>query len=158
MSRPIHQACILLGSNIEPEVNIPKAVDLLKEQLIVLELSSIWETASVDCCYPDFLNMAVLVETRLDAKALKEQILRPLEARMGRVRTDDKNASRQIDFDIILFDGRIVDPTLGQYVHRAVPVAELIPDLRCSDDEPLQSVAKRLAQSTPIKLRKDIPL
>ncbi len=153
-----HQACILLGSNIEPEVNLPRAVELLQEKLIVLQASSIWESASVDCCYPDYLNMAILVETTLEAKQLKEQLLRPLEARMGRVRTEDKNAARTIDFDIILFDGVLADPTLWQYAHRAIPVSELLPEYRSENGEILKVVAKRLARLTPIQQRKNISI
>ena len=97
----MHQACLLLGSNIEPEQNLPIAVRLLQERLSILRVSSVWESASADCCYPDYLNLAVLVSTSLDAEQLKKQVLRPLEAQMGRVRTEDKNASRTIDFDII---------------------------------------------------------
>ncbi len=153
-----HQACLLLGSNIEPAHNIPQAVGLLKDKLPILHVSSVWESASVDCCYPNFLNMAVLVSTPLDATQLKEQVLRPLEAQMGRVRTDDKNASRPIDFDIILFDGKLLDPTLWQYVHRAAPVAELFPDYLSATGESLKSTAKRLAQATPIQIRTDISI
>ena len=154
----VHQACLLLGSNIEPEKNIPQALLLLQKQLTILQVSSIWESASVDCCYPDFLNMAVLASTSLDALQLKEQILRPLEAQMGRVRTDDKNASRPIDFDIVLFDGKLLDPALWQHVHRAAPIAELFPDLRSETGESLKNLAGRLAQSTPIQIRTDISI
>ncbi len=153
-----HQACILLGSNIEPERNIPKAVKLLQEKLAVQRISSIWESASVDCCYPDYLNMALLAETTLDAEQLKVQVLRPLEARMGRVRTEDKNAARPIDFDIILFDGTVVDAALWQYAHRAVPVSELVPDFPTPSGEPIKTIADRLAQATPIQLRNDISI
>jgi 2-amino-4-hydroxy-6-hydroxymethyldihydropteridine diphosphokinase len=153
-----HQACLLLGSNIEPEQNIPHAVLMLQQKMTILQVSFIWESASVDCCYPDFLNMAVLVSTSLDALQLKEQILRPLEAQMGRVRTEDKNASRPIDLDIILFDGALLDPALWKQAHQAVPVAELFPDLRSETGESLRGVANRLAQSTPIQVRKDISI
>lgn len=158
MSPDIHQACLLLGSNIEPEQNIPRAVVLLQEKLTILQVSSIWESASVDCCYPDYLNMALLVSTPLDAKQLKNQVLRPLEAQMGRVRTEDKNASRPIDFDIILFDRTLLDPALWQHAHRAVPVAELFPDYRSEDGDSLEDVANRLTQSTPVQIRKDISI
>jgi 2-amino-4-hydroxy-6-hydroxymethyldihydropteridine diphosphokinase len=151
-----HQACLLLGSNIEPAVHLPQAVALLKDDLTILRWSSIWESASADCCYPDYLNMAVLVTTELAASDLKQQVLRPLEARMGRVRTEDKNASRPIDLDIILFDGEVLDPTLWQQVHLAVPVAELFPDQRSQDGELLKDVARRLAASTPIRERADV--
>ena len=152
----MHQACLLLGSNIEPEQNIPRAVDLLKERLIVVKASSVWESASVDCCYPDYLNLALLVSTPLDANQLKEQVLRPLEAQMGRVRSEDKNASRPIDFDIILFDGECLDPALWQHAHQAVPVAELFPDYPSGIGETLKEVANRLALTTPIQIRKNI--
>jgi 2-amino-4-hydroxy-6-hydroxymethyldihydropteridine diphosphokinase len=156
MDTDTHQACLLLGSNIEPEQNIPQAVIFLRDKLTILRISSVWETASVDCCYPDFLNMAVLVATSLNASELKEQVLRPLEAQMGRVRTTDKNASRPIDVDIILFDSKLLDPSLWQQVHQATPVAELFPDLRSDTSESLKDAANRLAQSTPIQIRTNI--
>ncbi len=158
MKDSTHQVCLLLGSNIDPERNIPLAIQLLRHELTILETSSIWESASVDCCYPDFLNMAVLVATRLDARQLKQQVLRPLETRMGRVRTSDKNAPRTIDLDIILFDGQVIDPALWHHAHRAVPVAELLPGYLSAGGERLKDVAMRLAQATTIKMRTDIQI
>jgi 2-amino-4-hydroxy-6-hydroxymethyldihydropteridine diphosphokinase len=158
MSTTLHQACVLLGSNIEPEVNIPRAMDLLQVKVSILKVSSIWESASVNCCYPDFLNMAASISTSLGATELKSQILRPLEAQMGRVRTADKNASRTIDIDIILFDGKVLDPDLWQHVHRAAPVAELFPDTVSESGERLKDTAKRLAETTPIQIRWDLSI
>jgi 2-amino-4-hydroxy-6-hydroxymethyldihydropteridine diphosphokinase len=158
MRPAIHHTCLLLGSNIEPEQNIPRAVDLLGEKLTILQISSVWESASMECCYPDFLNLAVLVSSPWDAPLLKRQVLRPLESQMGRVRTADKNASRPIDIDIILCDGILLDSTLWQYAHRAVPVAELFPDYHSKDGDSLKDVATRLAQSTPVQIRKDISI
>ena len=156
MGTIFHQVCLLLGSNITPENNIPMAMHLLEEKVTILRVSSVWESASADCCYPDFLNLAVLVSTPLEADQLKEQVLRPLEAQMGRVRTEDKNASRPIDFDIILFDGELYDPALWQQVHRAMPVSEIFPEYRSTEGKQLLEVAKSLAQSTPISIRQDI--
>jgi 2-amino-4-hydroxy-6-hydroxymethyldihydropteridine diphosphokinase len=154
----LHKACILLGSNIEPEKNIPRAVALLQERLTVLQASSIWESESVDCCYPNYLNLALLVATKLEEKTLKEQVLRPLEACMGRVRTENKNASRTIDLDIILFDGVVIDPALRQHAHLAMPVSELYPDYRVATGETLRTVADRLVKTTFLQLRKDISI
>jgi len=158
MGTVFHQVCLLLGSNIEPENNIPKAMNLLKEKVTILRISSVWESASVDCCYPDFLNLALLISTPLEANQLKEQVLRPLEAHMGRVRTEDKNASRPIDFDIILFDGELDDPAIWQQVHRAMPVSEIFPDYCSPDGQQLSEIAKSLALLTPISIRYDISL
>lgn len=151
-----HHVCLLLGSNIEPEKNIPKAVTLLKEKVTILRVSSVWQSASVDCCYPDFLDLAVLILTPLGANQLKEKVLRTLETQMGRVRTQDKNASRPIDFDIILFDGELQDEDLWQHVHLAMPVSEIFPEYRSTAGELLVHAAKRLAQTTPISIRNDI--
>ena len=156
MKTHLHHVCLLLGSNIEPEKNIPKAVTLLQAKVTILQVSSVWESASVDCCYPDFLNLAVLVSTPLGAKQLKEKVLRTLETQMGRIRTADKNASRPIDFDIILFDGELQDTDLWQHVHRAMPVSEIFPEYRSTTGELLYDAAKRLAQSIHISARNDI--
>jgi 2-amino-4-hydroxy-6-hydroxymethyldihydropteridine diphosphokinase len=158
MGTHFHQVCLLLGSNIEPENNIPNALGLLKEKVTIQRVSSVWESASVDCCYPNFLNLAALISTPLEAQQLKEQVLRPLEAQMGRVRTEDKNASRPIDFDLILFDGELLDPDLWQHVHRAMPVSEIFPEYRSAEGKLLSEIAQNLAQSTPISRRHDISL
>jgi 2-amino-4-hydroxy-6-hydroxymethyldihydropteridine diphosphokinase len=154
----MHQACLLLGSNIEPEQNLPRAVSLLLERVTVYKKSSVWETASVDCCYPNYLNLALLIATDQDADQLKEGLLRPLEAQMGRLRTQDKNASRTIDFDIILFDGKLQDPDLWKHAHLAVPVAEIFPHLRSDLGGLLIDRAHHLAQSTPILIREDVQI
>jgi 2-amino-4-hydroxy-6-hydroxymethyldihydropteridine diphosphokinase len=156
MSVRLHHACVLLGSNIEPELNIPRAVELLQGKVTIQKVSSVWESASVNCCYPDFLNIAAVLTTGLSVDELKWQILRPLEAQMGRVRTEDKNASRTIDIDIILYDGEVMDPDLWLQVHRAAPVAELFPDTVSDNGEPLKDTARRLAEATPIQIRWDI--
>jgi 2-amino-4-hydroxy-6-hydroxymethyldihydropteridine diphosphokinase len=156
MSVRLHNTCVLLGSNIEPELNIPLAVALLQEKVNILKVSSVWESASVNCCYPDFLNIAAVLSTDLSADELKWQILRPLEAQMGRVRTEDKNASRTIDIDIILYDDEVMDPDLWLQIHRAAPVAELFPDIVSESGERLKDTARRLAETTPIQVRWDI--
>ena len=156
MSTSIHNVCLLLGSNIEPEQNIPRAVTILRGQVTVLKVSSVWESASEDCCYPDYLNLALMVTTSLSADELKLQVLRPVEARMGRVRTEDKNASRPIDIDIVLYDGEDFDPDLWLHAHRAIPVSELYPDHHSESGLRLSDVAHQLAISKGIILRDDI--
>jgi 2-amino-4-hydroxy-6-hydroxymethyldihydropteridine diphosphokinase len=158
LSTSSHQVCLLLGSNIMPEHNIPQAVALLQQQVTVLKASPVWESASVDCCYPDYLNMALAVVTSLNADELKNQVLRPLEAQMGRLRTDDKNASRTIDIDIVLYDDQEYDPDLWLHAHRAAPVSQLFPDHRSASGLRLSDVAHQLAASRGITLREDISI
>jgi 2-amino-4-hydroxy-6-hydroxymethyldihydropteridine diphosphokinase len=153
-----HQACLLLGSNIQPERNLPQAVHLLQQDLAILQVSSVWETPAVGSTGPDFLNAALLAETSLDEKTLKDKILRPLETRLGRIRSADKNAPRTIDLDLIIFDGRLLDPTLWRYAHRAVPVAEVLPGFTDNGGKNLRDAAAQLASSSSIRLRPDVSI
>jgi 2-amino-4-hydroxy-6-hydroxymethyldihydropteridine diphosphokinase len=148
-----HEVCLLLGSNIEPERNLPRAIELLRLQVTMVRSSSVWQTPSIGSPGPDYLNLAMLISTRMEADALKEMVLRPLEARLGRVRTADKYAPRPIDLDIIAFDGQLLDADLFHYAHRAVPVSELLPKLRSPEGIPLEKVAAELARTSPIQQR-----
>jgi 2-amino-4-hydroxy-6-hydroxymethyldihydropteridine diphosphokinase len=156
MTASLHQVCLLLGSNIQPEKNIVLGVDLLREHVRVGRVSWVWETPPAESEGPNFLNLALLATTSLDAEELKTQVLRPLEARLGRVRSADKNAPRPIDYDIILYDGELLDPHLWDFAYRAVPVAELLPGYRSEQGELLRDAAERLAGGTNIRLREDV--
>ncbi len=140
-----HQAILLVGSNIRAEENLCLALQRLQAWVAILAGSSVWKTAAVGSDGPDFLNLALLVSTTLEATELKGQVLRPLEAEMGRVRSADKNAPRPIDLDIIVFDGETLDGLLWKHAYRAVPVAELLPDLRSDGGETLKQAAERLS-------------
>ena len=153
MTAQAHQVCLLLGSNIEPEKYLVLGVDLLRGQVKIIRVSSVWETPAVGASGPDFLNLALLAITTLDAAPFKEKIIRPLEAQLGRVRSADKNASRTIDIDIILFDGKLLDPDLWRFAHRAVPVAEILPDFRSEQGDLLKDVAAKLTETTRIRLK-----
>ncbi|HTX91460.1 MAG TPA: 2-amino-4-hydroxy-6-hydroxymethyldihydropteridine diphosphokinase [Anaerolineales bacterium] len=158
MKRPGYQVCLLLGSNVRPETNLPLAVARLRRELTVLQASSVWESPPVGGGGPDYLNAALLAVSHTGVLSLKQGTLLPLEARLGRVRTSDKNSPRPIDLDIILFDGQVLDPTLWQYAHRAVPVSEVLPGLRSEDGETLKDMAFRLAAVQSLRLRTDVAL
>ena len=153
-----HRACLLLGSNIQPEENLRKAVNLLRQNFQVEQVSGVWESAAVGSQGPNFLNAAVIIRTSLKPQQLKDGFLRPFEARLGRVRTIDKNAPRTIDIDIILFDGQVIDPGLWQHVHQAMPVSEIYPGCRDERGRILRETARSLAMSTPIQLRQDVAI
>jgi 2-amino-4-hydroxy-6-hydroxymethyldihydropteridine diphosphokinase len=153
-----HQVCLLLGSNIQPECNLPLAVDHLQNQLTILRISSVWETSPVGSAGPNFLNAALLAQTPLGQNTLKLKILTPLETKMGRLRSADKNAMRPIDLDIILFDRLQLDPTLWHFAHRAVPVAEIQPDIRSEAGETLKEAAAKFMSKSFIRLRPDVIL
>lgn len=137
----LNQVVIALGSNIEKERNLPRAIALLREMSVVTAVSPIYETEPVGLLnQPNFWNTAVLLQTDLTASQIKQQIIGSIETKLKRVRQADKNAPRTIDADIVLFndavfeydggDGRsrpIPDPDLAKFPHVAVPVADLLP-------------------------------
>lgn len=154
-----NQVVIALGSNIEKEKNLPRAIELLREMCAVTAVSPIYETEPVGLLnQPNFWNAAVLLHTDLSASEIKRQVIGRIETQLKRVRQADKNAPRTIDADIVLFndavfaydggDGRsrpIPDPDLQKFPHVAVPVADLLPDLPHPETgEPLGALAKRL--------------
>jgi len=154
-----HLVSLLIGSNIEPEKNLPRAIRQLGSNLLIEQISSVWETPAVGSTGPDFLNVAVLIHTLLSPRELKESVLRPIESQLGRVRTADKFASRTIDIDIVTYDARLLDRNLWKYAHRSVPVSELLPWYQSDETgEYLKDAAQRHSQNTPIKARPTILL
>ena len=154
-----HHACLLLGSNIQPEQNLPRAVKLLRHYVVVEKASTVWETSPVGSPGPNFLNMAVMIWVSLDRRSFKAQVLRSLEAQLGRVRTPDKYAARTIDIDIIIWDSLVVEADVWKFAHIAAPVAELLPHLRSEETgEILEQAARRLAGEASIRKRTVIGL
>ena len=146
-----HTVCLLLGSNIEGERNLVEALNLLKGEMTLLESSAVYPSPAVGSDGPDFLNAALLAMTPLSREALKEEVFRPIEAKLKRVRTADKNAPRTIDIDLITYDGEVVDPTLWDYGHIALPVGEILPS-----HMKIKEVAMALAHSSAVVRKEEL--
>lgn len=155
----LNRAYLVLGSNIDKERNIVEAVRLLSEAVHIAAVSSVYETDPVgNPNQESFLNAAVAVETPLPADVLKRGVLSPIEARLGRRRTADKNAPRTIDIDIALFNDEVRDPEILTRAHLAVPLAELAPGYRLGQDGvTLAEVAEELPQAG-VRRRPDLSL
>ena len=72
------------------------------------------------------------------------------------MRSANKNAPRTFDVDIIFFDELLLDQNLYSYAHRAIPVAEIMPDYRSGQGKLLKEVARGLAELNPIRLKLDV--
>jgi len=127
-----------LGSNLgDREANICQALQLLSaRQIRIIKQSSIYETEPVGYTdQPFFLNMAVLIETRLTPQELLAVCL-DVEAELGRVRAL-RWGPRIIDIDIITYNDIKLDlpqltlphPRLGEREFVLVPIQEIAPDL-----------------------------
>lgn len=159
-----------LGSNIEPEKNLPAAVRELERYGNVLAVSQVWQSAPVGfSAQADFLNGAVLLETMLSPAELRGIAIPDIEAKLHRVRDpNNKNAPRTIDIDIALYnrdvieiDGRrIPDPDIRSRPFVAVPLAELDPDyVHPETGTTLREIAAGLeAAAGGMKLRNNVSL
>jgi len=130
---------ISLGSNISPEENILKAIRLLSKQIKILDVSTVYRTEPIGTLpkQHDFYNCVIKVETDKEPHVLKFKILRSIEDEMGRRREENKNASRTIDLDILLYgrqristkDMTIPDPDIMTRPFLALALNELDPTL-----------------------------
>ena len=150
-------ALIGIGSNIDPEDNLQRALDRLSEQVSIQQLASIWQTPAVGSDGPDYLNSAILIESFLSLDHLKTHLLSVIEHNLGRSRSDDKSADRTIDLDILMYDGICLDDDLWSQAHVAVPAAEIFPD--CANPrsgETLIQAALRLISGENFYKRTDL--
>jgi 2-amino-4-hydroxy-6-hydroxymethyldihydropteridine diphosphokinase len=97
------RAFIGVGSNIEPERFIPKALELLAAEAPLIGISTFYRTAPIGRPEQDwYLNGVVAIRWQGDAGALKFDVLRTIEIALGRVRGHDLYAPRCIDLDLLI--------------------------------------------------------
>lgn len=139
---PVADAFIAVGSNIDPQDNICRALTMLSTQMSIAAISNFYKTVAVGAsAQPDFLNGVVRIKTDHQPREIKFDILRKIEERLGRVRSVDKFAPRTIDLDLILYGTSVInepdlclpDPSICTYSFVAVPLLELAPDLVLPD-------------------------
>ncbi|MFP4057025.1 MAG: 2-amino-4-hydroxy-6-hydroxymethyldihydropteridine diphosphokinase [Candidatus Brocadiia bacterium] len=152
-------AYLAVGSNVEPEANIPRALELLGRRVRLVATSTFYRTAPLERPrQPPFANGAWHIRTELGARELKFRLLRRVEARLGRVRTGDRFAPRPIDLDLALYgeavieepDLRVPDPHIRRRAFLAVPLLELAPDIVLPD------TGERLAELPAAASRDDL--
>ncbi len=134
-----HRIYLSLGSNLgDREANLRAAIAALPDAgLQVARVSSLYKTEPVDFTdQPWFLNLVVEGETDLAPHDLLRK-LRSLEKKLGGEKEFPKGP-RQLDIDILLYDGQTVatpdlqipHPRMTQRRFVLVPLAELVPNLR----------------------------
>src|SRR5690242_21115450 len=130
-------AYLSLGSNLEPEWHLTKALDELRERFGAVRASRLLRTPAVGFDGPDFLNAAAIVETDWSIDAL-DAWLHALEDAHGRRRDVPRFSDRPLDIDIVFFDDlvyrgaghlQVPRPEL-QHAFVLGPLAEIAPDIR----------------------------
>lgn len=96
-----------LGSNIEPEKYLRAALVELRARFGAIIVSPIYRYPAVGFDGPDFLNLAVGLDTDLDPIGLNDW-LHALEDRNGRKRDVLRFSSRTLDVDIVLYGDRVL--------------------------------------------------
>lgn len=115
-----------IGSNIDAEVNIQKMLTILKQKVKVCKVSTMLKTKPIGITnQPDFTNGAVKIQTELNQKDLTK-LLKSIEDEMGRDRTIPKFGPRNIDLDIVVWNGTIVDEDYYTRDFLQKSVAELL--------------------------------
>lgn len=135
-------AYLSLGSNLgDRRANLEEALRRLAAIGTVTATSSVYETAPVDFTrQPDFLNVAVILETKKMPRQLLHALLE-VERALGRKRAakaHPEKSPRTLDIDILILGSAIIDtpeltiphPRLHQRRFVLEPLAEIAPDLR----------------------------
>jgi 2-amino-4-hydroxy-6-hydroxymethyldihydropteridine diphosphokinase len=162
-------AYLSLGSNIEPELNLPAALALLARYGRVRAVSTVWETRPVGYAdQPNFLNVGLILETHLSAQALRNEAVAGIETALGRIRSENKNAPRTVDIDIMFFNDDVLqigsrhipDPEVLERAFVAIPMAEIAPDyVHPETGQTLQAIARQFDPvQSGMRRRRDILL
>ncbi|MGD9929660.1 MAG: 2-amino-4-hydroxy-6-hydroxymethyldihydropteridine diphosphokinase [Mangrovibacterium sp.] len=122
---PMNTCIIGIGSNMDPEVNMARLLDILKKETSLLKVSSLVTTKPIGITdQPDFVNGAAKLETEFSMDEFR-QYLKKLEDRLGRDRSQPKFGPRTIDLDIVVWNGQIIDEDYHTRDFLRAAVAEL---------------------------------
>ncbi|MCZ2084238.1 MAG: 2-amino-4-hydroxy-6-hydroxymethyldihydropteridine diphosphokinase [Flavobacteriales bacterium] len=124
-------AVIALGSNINADANFTKALAHLQQLGFIMQRTEFIKTKPLKFeDQAEFLNGAILLHTKKGLSEIKMH-LKQIEALLGRVRTENKNAPREIDLDVLTYNGFIIDkdieelPFLIDFVQHLQPEIQL---------------------------------
>lgn len=155
-------AFLSLGSNIQPEKNVLEAVRLLSRHVKIIKSSTVYLTEPLlRRSQPKYYNCVVKIETSIEPKKLKFDILRTIEEDLGRKRTEDKYASRTIDLDILLYGDQylrieelvIPDPEIKERAFLALALYEIEPGLVLPPtNKPIKEIAFKFKNRKIAKL------
>jgi 2-amino-4-hydroxy-6-hydroxymethyldihydropteridine diphosphokinase len=126
-----------LGSNLAPRRHLRAALAALRQRFGELTVSPAYRSQAVGFAGPDFVNLAVGLDTELDPAALN-QWLHALEDAHGRRRDVPRFADRTLDIDIVFYDDLVLEGAGHLQIPRQElrhafvlkPIADIAPALR----------------------------
>ena len=125
---------VSVGSNLERETWMRRAVLLLRERFGVVRVSPVYESAAVGFDGDPFYNLVAGFETTLPPAEVAAA-LRRIEIMCGRDPSSRRFAPRRLDLDFILYDAlveqgegyRLPRGELLRYAFMLGPLADLAP-------------------------------
>jgi 2-amino-4-hydroxy-6-hydroxymethyldihydropteridine diphosphokinase len=111
---------------------------------------------------PDFYNGVVAIDTDVSPITLKWNVLRAIEAALGRRRGADRYESRTIDLDLLVYGDSVLstdeltlpDPDILERAFVAVPLYEIAPELVLPGFRvPIRQIAEQLPAESMQPLR-----
>ncbi|MDC9606825.1 2-amino-4-hydroxy-6-hydroxymethyldihydropteridine diphosphokinase [Xenorhabdus griffiniae] len=152
------RAYIAIGSNLaNPLQQVNNALAALKKipDTTFIVRSSFYRTKPMGPQdQPDYLNLAVVLETQLSPETLLDHT-QAIELEQGRVRKGERWGPRTLDLDIMLFGNHIINTDrltvphygLKQREFMLYPLAEIAPDLVFPDGETLAEQLKKVPEN-----------
>jgi 2-amino-4-hydroxy-6-hydroxymethyldihydropteridine diphosphokinase len=166
---PIRRCVLAIGSNLGERLNnLQGAVNTLADtpEVWVTAVSPVYETAPVDAPdgSRDFLNAVVLADTTLSARTLLERAL-AVEDAYGRERTQERNAPRTLDVDLIVVGDRhandddlvLPHPKAHERAFVLAPWRDVDPDASLLEHGPVAELLEKVADQV-INRRDDLSL
>jgi 2-amino-4-hydroxy-6-hydroxymethyldihydropteridine diphosphokinase len=166
---PIRRCVLAIGSNLGDRLaNLQGAVNTLADtpDVWLTAVSPVYETAPVDAPTgsQDFLNAVVLADTTLAARTLLERAL-AVEDAYGRQRTEERNAPRTLDVDLIVVGDRrandadllLPHPKAHERAFVLAPWHDLEPDAELIDHGPVADLLEK-TKDQAVRRRDDLRL
>lgn len=98
---------VSIGSNLEPEANIPSALAELRRRYGALIVSPVYESEAVGFAGDNFYNLVVGFDTDQGVHAVIRS-LREIERQHKRKRSDKRFGPRTLDLDLLLYDDLVL--------------------------------------------------
>ncbi len=160
----LNHVYILVGSNENPQRNIPLALGTLQQWFNIVAVSPIYESAAVggSADEPPYWNVAIQIETYTILLLLLRK-LRAIEHHLGRRRFDLEGERLKIvtvDLDLLLYNNEVnrsaleplPHPDLLDHAYAAVPLADLAPHLpHPVTGELMSEIANRLRPTASLR-------
>ncbi len=127
---------VAAGSNMQPELYLPRAVRLMEERFKPLRVSPAYRNRAVGFEGEDFINLVVGFNTELSFAALRETLQR-IEASCDRQPNAPKWAARTMDLDVLLYGDLVCNepgfvvprPDLIKRAYMLKPIVDIAPDV-----------------------------